>query len=450
MTVELTMPNADGKAEKKEYPTSSRNVFNTQLFLDTPWFEVISIAANRNYYNWLQPAIAHLGVGYTAPASSGLTPLYRGAMNGGVDGVTDPTLNQGTQYCFWTDNYQRVNKIDTFGTSQEFRYGPQKYSNVDVTNTTSFTNVAVVTGEDTVSLSGAAKLHVNKDGTLDPEWYDVDYIQLSTANIAKAAVRYNIENNITDTYEADNNLYVNATHDTEYYIAYNGDVFYCKDYVNFPGLTNKDNVIHAAYAVARDTRSDKAGEPYWVADVIVYEVEKMDDTNADHIALAYYTQERISGTVQRLKTLDSKYTPIMEDLVPTNKAWNAELGQWGRDWDGYGFYTLYNTTAPAEEGDPITARKIEKIGEGNYNKNGIFAGTVIREVKVTDRGDYIVVELDAAGGTRTVEVEITDKVFAIESGTSWDGKWDNEYNTARQLRYKNTNNPEVKTGDRVI
>ena len=57
MTVELTMPNEEGAAETKEYTTSSSNVFNTQQFLSTPWFEVTSIAANRSYYNWLQPLL---------------------------------------------------------------------------------------------------------------------------------------------------------------------------------------------------------------------------------------------------------------------------------------------------------------------------------------------------------------------------------------------------------
>ena len=42
-----------------------------------------------------------------------------------------------------------------------------------------------------------------------------------------------------------------------------------------PKLTNEDNIIHAAYAVARDTSADNSGLPYWVADVIVYEVRSM-------------------------------------------------------------------------------------------------------------------------------------------------------------------------------
>jgi hypothetical protein len=446
MTAELKV----GDADKKEYTTSSSNVFNTQLFLNTPWLEVRSIAANRSYYNWLQPAIAHLGVGYTDSVLG-----YRGAMNGGVASVTDPSLDRDIQYNFWNKNYQAINQIVSFGTSQEFRYGTQQYDqivptfdeNVDVANTTSFTNVAVVNVNDdtnTATLAGAAKLHVNQNGVVDPSRYDVDYIQLSTADIASGAVRYNIANNSGDAdYVEDNNYFVNAVHDTEYYIVYNGDVFYCKDYVNFPGLTNKDNNIHAAYAVARDTRSDNADKPYWVADVIVYEVETLNNKVASNIALAYYTQQRNTGSVQLLKTLNSKVGPMV-DLVPGGKDWSADLGQWGTGWESYGFYTLYNTTEPVD--NVMSARSIELIDD-EFNKNGIYAGTIIREVDVTNRGDYIVVDL---GDGRTAQIEVTDKIYSITRDHNWDGGWNNEYNTARQLRYKNTNSSEVKTGDRVI
>ena len=460
MTVELTMPNEEGAAETKEYTTSSSNVFNTQQFLSTPWFEVTSIAANRSYYNWLQPAIAHLGVGYTDSVLG-----WRGALNAGASSVATPDIDRSTQYRFWDKNYQAINTITNFGTiagsktdvSMEFRYGTQKYDqiapsyaeNVDVANTTSFTNVAVVNANgDNATLSGAAKLHVDRNGRIDASRYDVDYIQLSTADIAKGAVRYNVGGD--PIYQGNNNNFVNAVHDTEYYIVYNGGVFYCKDYVNFPGLTNEKNNIHAAYAVARDTRSDNANQPYWVADVIVYEVENLDDTAKSNIALAYYTQQRNTGSVQLLKTLNSKYGPMV-DLVPGGKNWNAELGQWGNallsGWENYGFYQLYNTTEPVD--GQMAARSIDLIDE-DFNKNGIYAGTIIREVEVDSRGDYIVVEIEDNTGLHTVQVEVTDKIYGITHDANIDGNWYNEYNTARQLRYKNTNSPEVKTGDRVI
>ena len=49
------------------------------------------------------------------------------------------------------------------------------------------------------------------------------------------------------------------------------------------------------------------------------EVENLDDTAKSNIALAYYTQQRNTGSVQLLKTLNSKYGPMV-DLVP---AWTA-------------------------------------------------------------------------------------------------------------------------------
>ena len=94
----------------------------------------------------------------------------------------------------------------------------------------------------------------------------------------------------------------------------------------------------------------------------------------------------------------------------------------------------------------MSARSIELIDD-EFNKNGIYAGTIIREVDVSNRGDYIVVDL---GDGRTAQIEVTDKIYSITRDHNWDGGWNNEYNTARQLRYKNTNSSEVKTGDRVI
>ena len=48
--------------------------------------EVTSIAANRSYYNWLQPAIAHLGVG-----REGFGPTFGTAANGTAS-INDATV----------------------------------------------------------------------------------------------------------------------------------------------------------------------------------------------------------------------------------------------------------------------------------------------------------------------------------------------------------------------
>ena len=120
-------------------------------------------------------------------------------------------------------------------------------------------------------------MKLNQDGTVatypgtNRARYAVDYIQLSTElPVAAGAVRYPIANNSGDAnYVPNNNYWVNAVHDTEYYIVYNGGVYYFKDFVNMPKL-DSDSVgrIHAAYAVAKDVSADSDGQPYWVADVI--------------------------------------------------------------------------------------------------------------------------------------------------------------------------------------
>ena len=333
--------------------------------------------------------------------------------------------------------------------------------------TASFTNIAVVNinGND-ASLSGAAQLSLNNrgeirswndldndgvydHGTAERPRYAVDYIQLDrTADVVAGAVRYPIGGDAT--YKTNNNNYVNAVHDTEYYIVYNGGVYYFKDFANMPKLTNKDNIIHAAYAVARDTSADNAGLPYWVADVIVYEVYDLNDTVQTSVSLAYYTPTRLSGTVQQVETLNSKYGPMVT-LTPGNRAWNSAAGQWGAEWEGYGFYRLYNDTEPVD--NVMTARDIARIKIDEYGENRVYAGIVTREAYIAGGGMYIDVamQMDVNGDPtgNIASIEITDKIYSVTTQAAQSDNWYG-YNEANLLRYQNLNNSQVKAGDRVV
>ena len=452
MTVELW----NGEEGKNEYSVNNSNPFNVNASrgdnnLSKPFAEVRSIASSRNYYNWLQPAIAHLGVG-----REGFGPDF---------GVSAVDINNAVQYTFWNKNYQLVNTINNLNGSTEFNYGTQSIDDADRTPTTSYTNVAIANiGDGTADIKGAAQLKLDRNGNImffdangngvkdaGERWrYAVDYVQLTTDDVAAGQVRYPIANSPAGN-DAANNYYVNAVHDTEFYVVYNGDVFYTKDYANMVKLTNEDNVIHAAYAVARDTSADNADKPYWVADVIVYEVQTLPEAeSATSISLAYFNPSRTTGNVQLLETLNSKSEDPMINIVPKPEGWNADKGSFG-SYSGYGFYELINETL-LETGE-LAASKIKPIVK-DFNSKGIYAGILTREVRIATDGSYIDVNLTGArngDGTLKTEasVKILSNIYSITQDTKL-GSSNGYFNEAEVLQYSNVNWSEVQAGDRVI
>ena len=460
MTVEL-WNGAEGKGEYN-LANANGNVFNAAAVANMPvggsWTEVQNVASRGNYYNWLQPAIAHLGVTRTGFGPTRAVPTFGDA-----------------RYSFWPDFYQVAKQIQSLNTSTEFDYGPYSWTgknndgedtNYTSAVTTSFTNVAIanVNGAD-ATIQGAARLRTNSrnevltwndidgneiytPGTAERPRYAVDYIQLSTDDVNAGAVRYPISG--TGTYAQDNNYYVNAIHDTQYYIIYNGDVLYFKDYANMPKLTNEKNNIRAAYAVARDTSADNAGQPYWVADVIVYEIEKYNDAAKSSISLAYFNPTRTTGDVRLLETLNNKSENAMINVIPKPETWGADKGSFG-NYSGYGFYHLYNESL--NDNGELAASKIEAITK-DFNANGIYAGTVVRVRTLGTGGDYLDVNLtgayEADGTTLKTEasVKLENNIYSITNDTVLGST--NGYNEAKLLQYNNTGWSEVKAGDRVI
>jgi len=451
------------------------------------------MAAVGNYYNWLQPAIEHLGVTRTGLGATKVSPNF----------VSNNDWSSISTY--WPSNRQIIRNIASIptasnGTNNTFNYGPQTYAsaslNADGTiaswnqaqgATASFTNVAIVNidGEN-ATLEGAAQVRTDSRNNV-LTWpnstrtrYAVDYIQLTTENVVKGQARYNIHDH--GTYAADNNYYVNAVDTTEYYIAYNGDVLYFQGYQNMPAL-NSDTVgrIHAAYAVAKDTSADNAGQPYWVADVIVYEVDAYNAPGSTSISLAYYNPNRNTSEIQYLDTLSDKATPADVDLVPKNLNWGADKGSFG-NYSGYGFYKLANPSS-VEDGK-MTATGLKEIVSRDYagtktnvekgfNKNGIFAGTIIR-VYVLAGSSYIDINTDDVdvNGTKVVRdatgalpagtqlrtnvsLKLDNNIYSITEQVVNEGTWNQIVrNVAGTLRYDGRQgyvaNSQVKPNDRVI
>ena len=459
MTAELTMPDENGKAVTKEYSTSS----STPFLALTAWTNTANRVQTSQLQNWLQPAIANLGV-----TRAGYGPVRYGAGVGAVN---------GTYWPGWLQLTKNISSMtDSNGNlSTEFNYGAQKYynnagvANVDMTNSVSFTNVAIVNIDgESATLNGAAELALNRVGGVgpatNPNSYAVNYIQLDrTKDVVKGAASYTIGG--TAAYQRANNYTVSATNDTEIYIVHNDGVEYYKGYANMPKLTNKDNAIHAAYAVARNTSKDNDSTPYWVADVIVYEVHSWSNLAKTSISLAYYTNSQqlqsANGTV--IKTLNNKTSPAKVDLIPAGVAWNNTgnwdwngniltgplNNNWGSNWKGYGFYQLYNAS-DATDG-VMSAAKIEYINE-KYNKSGIYAGVVTREVATAIQGGYLPVNVTGArnsDGSLKIEDQIPVSENSIYSVTA-ESQYPINFYEANNLYYNNISSSQVKPGDRVI
>jgi hypothetical protein len=259
--------------------------------------------------------------------------------------------------------------------------------------------------------------------------YEVSYVTLDAAqSLAAKAVRYEIDDS-DPVYEATNNTYINAVHDTAYYLVNTSTntIKYFTDYTNLPAVNAAD--ISAIYAVAENTNADSNSYDYWVANVIVIELNNWI-TDYDSIALAHYNTSKTVNTVRNISVLDNKTSDPAVNVVPTTEtAWNGQ-------WNGLGFYKLYDTTA-ADDG--LTAGDIDAI-TSNYNTYGIYAGTVTREEKTDARGNYIMVNTGDATHTVSDIAVYTDSVPVYRISDD---------STGRIYRY-NSVSAALGTGDTII
>ena len=435
---------------------------------------------NTNY-NYLQPAIAHLG-------NPNGTPGY-------FEGKVQMSLTNlpVTRYIEWN---RRVSEMqNTAGDAPAagdygvFDYGKVNYVASSTTNPTgpvaidgdegtaehsfSFTNVATyILNDDVVSLGSATKLAITQDGeqiyylasrigvdgskTWQSKWIDeqlkngsardedqlavdfqdlvdgtnkggqngtnridfypvyaVDYVQLTAQEVKAGTRHYNIDGNYTTKYNASSNGYVDATVNTEFYVVMAGNILYKVGYDELPNI--KAENIRAAYAVAKNTTMAEDRRDYWVADVIVFEVDGL--TNAyQSISLMYYNPwETVTSGIRYVQSLNNEWTALQPDyedqakmdIVPASVTGSDANVNWGNhSWRNgdYGFYALYDTELETE--GTLDAGNITKITE-NWNDHGIYAGTVQRIKGILNSSGYI--DVDLKGRDYTAGTEISDE-----------------------------------------
>ena len=331
-------------------------------------------------------------------------------------------------------------------------------------NNYSYTNIARYTmTDDGVNLYTASQFAYDKDGkqwywgtdekgndvktkdkTDDPV-YAVDYVQLAVKDIAKGQRSFDIDTSYENY--GHSNGYVNAVNDTEYYLVMDGTIKHIVGRANLPALDVEDNGIRAMYAVAENTSADNVNQDYWVANVIVIELETTS-TNYDSISLAFYNFYKRSGSTKYLNTLNNEYAGVELDVIPDEEDWPYQ-------WNGYGFYGLRNTDDTDEAGTveaelvPIghqsVARSESYAKHRGYNENGIYAGIVTRVEKDYSRGDYIMANMVNYDGTTTrKELMVNNnQLFAIDEVKSGE-------NEAVDIRIINGDNSELVAGDYII
>ena len=435
---------------------------------------------NTNY-NYLQPAIAHLG-------NPNGTPGY-------FEGKVQMSLTNlpVTRYIEWN---RRVSEMqNTAGDAPAagdygvFDYGKVNYVASSTTNPTgpvaidgdegtaehsfSFTNVATyILNDDVVSLGSATKLAITQDGeqiyylasrigvdgskTWQSKWIDeqlkngsartedqlavdfqdlvdgtnkggqngtnridfypvyaVDYVQLTAQEVKAGTRHYEINGDYITKYNASSNGYVDATVNTEFYVVMAGNILYKVGYDELPNI--KAENIRAAYAVAKNTTMAEDRRDYWVADVIVFEVDGL--TNAyQSISLMYYNPwETVTSGIRYVQSLNNEWTALQPDyedqakmdIVPASVTGSNANVNWGNhSWRNgdYGFYALYDTELETE--GTLDAGNITKITE-NWNDHGIYAGTVQRIKGILNSSGYI--DVDLKGRDRTEDDFISDE-----------------------------------------
>ncbi len=406
--------------------------------------------------NYLQPAIAHLGVAnqYEGATKSALAP--------GSNAYTLTDWNRTvwemiTEYAATNSGSNTDYGVFDYDGESHSGYTDGRLGDNTVNNNFSFTNVAAYSVDDdnNVTLNTASKLFIDQNGEQvyydSNNWttkftqssyiaaakkanstltdaqaradfqdlvngtnkggnnagstvrfypvYAVDYVQLNREDVKAGMRHFTIPSDYTSNFNASNNGYVDATVNTEFYIVMPDNIIYKVGYDELP--TIKDENVRAAYAVAKNTTAADNGRDYWVADVIVIEVSGLEHA-FDSISLMYSNPFEMSSSVRWIDSLNNKWKVYQPDsdklaemqVVPSSvKNPNNPDGGWGNQaWYGndYGFYGLKQVELQ-EEGE-LTAKVVELITK-DYNKYGIYAGTVQRIKGILNSSGYIDVDL---------------------------------------------------------
>ena len=439
---------------------------------------------NNTDLNFLQPAIAHLAVrpslfeaapavalpyiGATGGTSYAYELIGTGSWNRGVFEMV-PSIAGGTNYGVF--DYGAV-------AGKTYNGAGGSANNTPVDHSFSFTNVAAYALDDNgnVTLNTATKLMTNNkgeqlyygpsyraDGTVAyaygqrmtiNEWaeynqskniaaadtvaemetlirnqntyfpvYATDYIQLQKENVTSGMRHFYIDTDYAANFRTNANGYVNATVETEFYIAMPNGVLYQVGYDKLP--TIKAENIRAAYAVANNTSTDASGYDYWIASVIVIEVNQLDNAY-DSVSLMYYNPYETSGSVRFVQSLNSEWRAYQPDaeaeanipVIPKTSVGGS--ASWGNhSWTGanYGFYEVYDSKF--ENGELTSGRVDEllKVPATDWDGHGIYAGTIQRIWGLTT-SEYI--DVDFQGRTYT-GTPINDKdVHSVTVSSTYD------------------------------
>ena len=460
---ELTIKDAD----TKEYTTSAGNPFNSAYAWSQRLIGTTNVSQS-GAYNYLQPAIAHLGFetkdgytynGWTKSVSYADSDWRRNVyvMN---DYTTVPSNMQSVDNTL--SNYLPTDAgfygVFTYGTTSTSLTPPN-----DSVRDFSFTNVArYVLGEnDSVTLSSASKRFVDKNGdhwfygqesalntnivkrtaqgwldyyaansatapagypTTIAEFnaqigtnffyvYDTDYVQLSIADVSAGKNHWGIDGSYATNYNTNSNSYVDALDSTEFYIARAGGSTYVEGFQNLPKIPAE--YIRAVYAVAKNTSADDGNYDYWTADVIVIEV---DDTwrDYDSISLMYYNPYETSGSVRYLNSLNNEWKALKAedpDITVVPAGGTVADYAWGNhSWtnNDYGFYALYHAQKELNEAGELLVSESVKITQ-DYNDWGIYAAIITRMNRVVNGGGYL--DVNTVGINAADSIYVTDLPF---------------------------------------
>ena len=213
--------------------------------------------------------------------------------------------------------------------------------------------------------------------------YAVDYVQLDIRqDVPTGTTRLAIDPNYDGYKWGVSGAYVNSVDATEYYLVTPGGVRHFVGRNNVPALlaANGDD-IRAMYAVAHNVAGDQASTDYWVADVIVIE---LNDTGIifEDVILGYWTGSKISRAYnQFVDSLSANEAETQVTVRPSDHSWAGQF-------NGYWAYGLSGTS---KDEDGNIYADVTRINQGDYNKNGIYAGTITH---VNELRNYVDVDLD--------------------------------------------------------
>ena len=487
-----------GDADTTEYGVNGgvKNVFFNQSI----W------TRNALYYttnNYLQPAIAHLGnpnrmvSNYFAGATvKGVFPYTEWGRE--IAAMRDSNGTQAADGNYGVFDYGAVSFEDADG---------ETGSNGSADHSFSLTNVAAYGLDgDVITLNSASRLAFDKNGNqlwrlgsgfgtalaghvdneknlknwycavVDPTataaqadaWFDaqtakldgtgiypvykIDYVKLAPEAVKANTRHYTIAEDYNEKFNTWSNSYVDATVDTEFYIVTGNSILYKLGYADLPSIDAAK--VRASYAVAHNTASDKDGKDYWVADVIVIEVDGLEHS-FDSISLMYYNPYETYSYVQNIDTLNNKwftYQPESEDkamidVIPADVTGSGGWANWANhSWSDrdYGFYTLWSVEKD-DNGD-LAAGDVKMITK-DFNDYGIYAGTVTR-IQDLQKSQYMDVDTwnTGSGFSQLIQVRYSDEDVPFYSITE-----DRGIVTADELTISEVERySDVKTGDQII